>query len=52
MLVRFSPFVLVLLAVPTAHSENPKLIDFARDVKPIFAAHCVSCHGAEKQRAG
>jgi Protein of unknown function (DUF1549)/Planctomycete cytochrome C/F5/8 type C domain len=52
MLVRLSPLALVLLAVPSAHSENPKPIEFARDVKPIFAAHCVSCHGAEKQRAG
>ncbi len=52
MLVRLPPLALALLALPTAHGENPKPIDFARDVKPIFAAHCVSCHGAEKQRAG
>ncbi|MFN0088393.1 MAG: DUF1549 domain-containing protein [Blastocatellia bacterium] len=24
-------------------------VDFARDIQPIFAAHCVKCHGAEKQ---
>jgi mono/diheme cytochrome c family protein len=23
-------------------------VDFARDIQPIFAAHCVSCHGAKK----
>lgn len=26
--------------------------DFARDIKPIFADHCVKCHGAEKQKGG
>ena len=29
---------------PAADQE----IDFARDVRPIFARSCVSCHGAEK----
>src|SRR5207248_10428605 len=24
--------------------------DFARDVQPILAKHCVSCHGPDKQR--
>ncbi len=27
-------------------------VDFLRDVKPIFEAHCVQCHGAEKQKSG
>jgi mono/diheme cytochrome c family protein len=26
--------------------------DYLRDVKPIFARHCVSCHGPQKQRSG
>ena len=26
-------------------------MDYARHVKPIFAAHCVSCHGPTKQKA-
>jgi mono/diheme cytochrome c family protein len=26
--------------------------DYVRDVKPIFARHCVSCHGPQKQRSG
>jgi mono/diheme cytochrome c family protein len=29
-----------------------KEVDFGRDVKPIFAAHCAGCHGPEKQRGG
>src|SRR5262245_42117521 len=27
-------------------------IDFARDVQPIFAAHCYACHGDDKQESG
>ena len=26
-------------------------VDFVRDIQPIFAAHCVKCHGPEKQMA-
>lgn len=25
--------------------------DFARDIRPLFEAHCFRCHGAEKQKA-
>lgn len=27
-------------------------VDFTRDVKPIFDAHCISCHGPEKHKSG
>src|ERR1044072_6274459 len=27
-------------------------IDFERDVQPIVSAHCVKCHGPEKQESG
>src|SRR5262245_7834842 len=27
-------------------------VDFVRDVKPILAARCISCHGAEEQKSG
>lgn len=26
--------------------------DYVKDIQPIFTAHCVSCHGPAKQRAG
>jgi mono/diheme cytochrome c family protein len=29
-----------------------RAVDFDRDVRPIFAKHCVSCHGPEKQKNG
>jgi len=35
-----------------AAAEPPPEVDFARDIEPIFSAHCVSCHGAKKQRNG
>src|SRR5262245_46679502 len=27
-------------------------IDFGRDIRPIFAAHCHQCHGSQKQESG
>lgn len=27
-------------------------VDYSRDIKPIFKAHCFSCHGALKQESG
>lgn len=38
-------FIFPLLALATAHAE----VDFARDVQPIFNAHCVACHGGVKE---
>ncbi len=37
----------LLLALPARAA-----VDFARDIQPIFAKHCYSCHGAEKQKSG
>jgi len=30
----------------------PAKVDFATDIQPILHAHCVECHGPDKQRAG
>jgi mono/diheme cytochrome c family protein len=27
-------------------------VDFARDIQPLFARHCIQCHGPEKQKGG
>ena len=35
------------LAPPTARP-----VDFAKDIQPIFAKSCLSCHGPEKQKSG
>ena len=34
-------------------AASPTLsVDFARDVRPVLAAHCYECHGADKQKGG
>ncbi len=58
MVFRFTlPVVLagILLSVPTDSRANDppvKPVDFVRDVKPILAKHCLSCHGPDKQKSG
>jgi mono/diheme cytochrome c family protein len=49
----------VLLVVPATRADEPAVApppraatDFERDVKPILARYCVSCHGPDKQRGG
>lgn len=45
--------VLILLAwLPLVGPLGAQTVDFAKDVKPILARHCTSCHGSAKQRAG
>jgi len=39
-------------AVPAIADEPNAAVDYAQDVRPIFAKHCTSCHGAEKQKSG
>lgn len=39
-----------IAVVPLSSRANE--IDFARDIKPIFAAHCNQCHGPDKAEAG
>jgi mono/diheme cytochrome c family protein len=45
--------VALLLALPANSRavDPPKVVDFNRDVKPILAKHCLSCHG-EKAKGG
>jgi len=45
------------MTIPILHSADPvpapdREIEFARDVQPILAKYCVSCHGNEKQESG
>ena len=41
--------VLVIVLVDGAVAVE---IDFVRDIKPLFAAHCIKCHGPAKQENG
>jgi mono/diheme cytochrome c family protein len=42
--------LVVIGAEPRLPPAAGRRIDFARDVRPIFAASCYSCHGAKKQK--
>ncbi len=51
-MIRFLPSFFVAAACA---AELPPAavapVDFVRDVQPIFAEHCVSCHGEKKQKS-
>jgi hypothetical protein len=42
---------LVVVSSWSASAVGAAPIDFVRDVRPIFAKHCYTCHGAEKQKS-
>lgn len=37
--------------LPPDPGPLPQAVDFQQDVRPIFAASCIGCHGPKKQRA-
>ena len=41
-----------LAVLPALADEPATSADYVQDVAPIFARHCTSCHGAEKQKSG
>jgi mono/diheme cytochrome c family protein len=52
-----SRYALLLVGLLTGCSSESKMpapvdrqVDFAADVQPIFAKHCIGCHGPEKQK--
>ncbi len=54
--MRFVPFLLVTLLPLAAHAQLPPpaavTVDYDKDVKPILAQNCYSCHGGVAQQAG
>ena len=46
----FTGIILACLAPAAPAADAP--IDFIRDVRPILAQSCISCHGAARQRGG
>ncbi|MFO0808519.1 MAG: DUF1549 domain-containing protein [Gemmataceae bacterium] len=46
-----TPTFAFLLLAPAADPPARK-VDFAADVRPIFAKHCFACHGPSKQKSG
>src|SRR5438552_9059423 len=55
-----APLALLTLVLPfvilaEAHrplQAQPTRVDFGRDVRPIFEAHCFECHGPSQQMNG
>ena len=44
------PALLILLFAGPLNAVEP--VDYSKQIRPIFEKHCVSCHGAAKQKAG
>jgi mono/diheme cytochrome c family protein len=49
-MIRSTLLVLGILA-PASTLRADDAVDYLRDVKPIFAKHCIACHGPTKHRA-
>lgn len=43
---------LASLAVAAGGAEPPAKPDFERDIRPLFAARCLACHGPSAQKSG
>ncbi len=43
--------LVVLASILPSHAAAD-VVDFVRDVRPIFEKHCYSCHGESKQKSG
>lgn len=47
-----APLTVLLASVSGRAEPPPQVVDFTRDIRPIFRARCVSCHGPDKQKNG
>ncbi|MBL8851710.1 MAG: DUF1553 domain-containing protein [Planctomycetaceae bacterium] len=44
--------LILLLAMAAAAGDEPTLVDYTSQIKPILTERCLACHGALKQAAG
>ncbi len=42
----------LILVLTLGASSAAEPVDFTKEIRPIFEKHCISCHGATKQKAG
>jgi hypothetical protein len=51
--VRFQrAFILICFVLAMVAISPGNAIEFAREVQPILARHCLECHGPDKQKSG
>ncbi|MCI0457530.1 MAG: PSD1 and planctomycete cytochrome C domain-containing protein [Gemmataceae bacterium] len=50
--VRLACPPLALLCLASTTAANPRPVDYVREVKPILARYCYSCHGEKVKKAG
>jgi hypothetical protein len=50
--MRFLLGISVVFAMTSVATADTPPIVFEQEIAPLFATHCVSCHGPEKQKAG
>jgi mono/diheme cytochrome c family protein len=43
--------VLTALSASASAADEEMPVDYVRQIKPLFAKHCVRCHGAEQQKS-
>ncbi|MDB6053672.1 MAG: hypothetical protein JWN25_1195 [Verrucomicrobiales bacterium] len=43
---------LLLFSTSLVSAQSAGKVDFQTTIKPIFEAHCISCHGADKPKGG
>lgn len=48
----FLAAVMAVSAVGGSFAQDAAKVDFARDVLPLFKAHCLECHGPKQQKNG
>ena len=49
---RASPVLLFLSLSTTITATALSAVDFQKEIAPIFAEHCLECHGPEKVKGG
>lgn len=50
--MKIRTFPLLLLGCVSLERSQAAPVDFVQEIRPLFEKHCVSCHGAEKQKGG
>ena len=51
-LLRPGLYAATVLALATSARAQEPSVDFAKDIRPLFEAKCMACHGPEKQKSG